>query len=95
MIVIFPQGASFGQPGPYGQPSHTGGAMGSNPMGGGWNPGASRASMEMPNIQALGLSNTGQGQAGSQVHLLRTKTFFVLGNECYLDFALMQTWQRF
>jgi len=60
------KGASFGQPGPYGQPSHTGGAMGSNPMGGGWNPGASRASMEMPNIQALGLSNTGQGQAGSQ-----------------------------
>ena len=59
--------SSFGQPGPYGQPTGAG-AMGMA-GGSGWNPGAAaggRASMEMPNIQALGLSsNQGGGSQGS------------------------------
>lgn len=56
---------NFGQPGPYGH-GQGGGGMG---MGGGaasatgWTqPGGGRASMEMPNIQALGLSNNQGGQ---------------------------------
>ena len=55
--------SSFGQPSPYGQP---GGGMGMAAGGGGagWNPpgAGGRASMEMPNIQALGLSSSQGGQ---------------------------------
>lgn len=60
--------SSFGQPSPYGQAS-TGGIGMAGGGGAGWNPagpggaGGARASMEMPNIQALGLSsNQGAGQ---------------------------------
>ena len=51
--------SSFGQPSPYGQAS-TGGIGMAGGGGAGWNPagpggaGGARASMEMPNIQALG-----------------------------------------
>ena len=51
--------SSFGQPGPYGQ-GGTGGMGMAGGGGAGWNPagpggaGGARASMEMPNIQALG-----------------------------------------
>ena len=58
---------SYGPSGPYG-PSGGGLGMAGGPGGGGWTPAGAaggRGSIEMPNIQALGLSSGAGGQSGS------------------------------